>query len=123
MSKDVQILKFNVKRDGVRFGPGQPAGAIMYDLSDKEADKLVAESNGTIVELPRREEAAKRQAAAKPVERMNKDELRTYAELHEIDLGNAETKPEMIAAIKKAEEDVAQGDTLGSIDPNSTIGK
>lgn len=64
MSKDIQILKFNVRRDNVRYGPGQDAGNIIYDLPDKEAEKLIAESNGTIVELPRREYIKQKTAAA-----------------------------------------------------------
>lgn len=138
MSKDIQILKFAVKRNGVRFGPGLPAGNVIYGLPDEEADHLIAESNGTIVELPKREDVEKKVAAAqtaatvtkqKPIEKMNKDELRAYAELNKIDLGDAETKNEMLAVIKgkpAGDNDnapAAGADGLGSIDPNSTIGK
>ncbi len=132
MSKDIQILKFNVKRDGVRFGPGLPAGNIICNLPDEEADRLIAESNGTIVELPKREDVEKKVAAKtklKPIEKMNKDELKAYAELNKIDLGTAETKNEMLAVIKglpagdKDDAPAAGAGGLGDVDPNSTVSK
>lgn len=54
-TKDVQINKFRVKCDGVYYGPGQSAGNILYDLPEEMADALIADSNGTIVEIPKRE--------------------------------------------------------------------
>jgi hypothetical protein len=65
MTKDIQILKFSVRRDGVDYGPGHPDGAVIYDLPTDEADKLIAESNETIVELPKREAVQTRDEASK----------------------------------------------------------
>jgi hypothetical protein len=96
MTKDIQVLKFCVRRNKVRYGPGQPAGSILYDLPDEEADHLIAESNGTIVELPRREAVEQKVSAAK----------------------GGKTK----AATAPAPS-AAAGDGLGSIDPSSTVGK
>lgn len=64
MSKDIQINKFAVQRNGVLYGPGQAAGSIIIDLPDEEADKLIAESNRTIVEIPRHEEIEMKVSAA-----------------------------------------------------------
>lgn len=134
MTKDIQVLKFAVRRNGVRFGPGLPAGAILYDLPAAEANKLIAESNGTIVELQKREAVEQKVAAAaaaaggdagkpKPLERMNKEELKAYAAGHGFNLGDAETKAEIIAAIQAIQAVPASAGGLGDIDPNSLIGK
>jgi hypothetical protein len=118
MTKDIQVLKFAVRRDGIRFGPGLEAGNILYDIPDKEADKLIAESNGTIVELPRRV-AAPGNKKEKPVERMSLAELKEYMAENEIDAGDAETRAQFIAAIKNAAE--AGSGSLGNIDPSNTV--
>lgn len=46
----------------------------------------------------------------KPVEKMTADELKAYAAEHEIDLGDAKNKGEVLAAIKAAEAKPADGD-------------
>ncbi len=40
----------------------------------------------------------------KPVDKMTVPELKAYAELHEIDLGDANKKPEILAAIQAAQQ-------------------
>ena len=57
-TKDVQVNKFRVKYDGVFYGPGQEAGNIIYDMPAEMADNLIKGSNGTVVEIPKREDAA-----------------------------------------------------------------
>lgn len=57
-TKDVQVNRFRVKYDGVFYGPGQEAGHIIYDMPADMADNLVKGSNGTVVEIPKREDAA-----------------------------------------------------------------
>jgi hypothetical protein len=49
---NLMIKKFNVKYEGERYGPGD----IMYDVPADLAKKLVEESNGTIVEIPKQGE-------------------------------------------------------------------
>jgi len=39
----------------------------------------------------------------KPLDKMKVDELKEYAKAHEIELGEAKTKPEILEAIKAAE--------------------
>jgi len=71
-TKDVQVNRFRVKYGGEYYGPGQEAGTIIYDLPAEMADKLIEESNGTIIEIPKREDVAaksgKKGTAAKEVE-------------------------------------------------------
>ena len=57
-TKDVQVNRFRVKYDGVFYGPDQEAGNIIYDMPAEMADNLIKGSNGTVVEIPKREEAA-----------------------------------------------------------------
>lgn len=57
-TKDVQVNRFRVKYDGVFYGPGQEAGNIIYDMPAEMADNLIKGSNGTVVEIPKREDAA-----------------------------------------------------------------
>lgn len=42
------VKKYNVRHNGVRYGPGQPAGAIIVGLSKEEEASLIGGSNGTI---------------------------------------------------------------------------
>ena len=57
-TKDVQVNKFRVKYNCEFYGPGQEAGNIIYDMPAEMADNLVKGSNGTVVEIPKREDAA-----------------------------------------------------------------
>lgn len=41
------------------------------------------------------------------------DQLKAYAEKHSLDLGSAKTKPELVAAIEKAEAEKAPADPAG----------
>lgn len=56
-TKDVQVNKFRVKYNGEFYGPGQ-AGNIIYDMPADMADDLIKGSNGTVVEIPKREDVA-----------------------------------------------------------------
>ena len=67
-TKDIQVNRFRVKFGGEHYGPGQEAGNIIYDMPAEMADALIAGSNGTVVEIPKREDAAAKKgkgAAAK----------------------------------------------------------
>lgn len=57
-TKDVQVNKFRVKYNGEFYGPGQDAGNIIYDMPADMADNLIKGSNGTVVEIPKREDIA-----------------------------------------------------------------
>ncbi len=57
-TKDVQVNKFRVKYNGEFYGPGQKIGNIIYDMPAEMADDLIKGSNGTVVEIPKREEFA-----------------------------------------------------------------
>ena len=98
-TKDVQVLKFAVRRDKVRYGPGQEAGSVIYDLPTEVADSLIAESNGTIVELPKREEVLQRRGAA----------------------GSKPPKPKKSELEQSAGTDGANVGELPSVDPSSTV--
>lgn len=139
MTKSIEILKFRVRRDGVYFGPGQPRGKFIYDLPKKEADKLIAESNGTIIELPKRQqeqvfradekltvasdqvvESAPEVNEPKPIESMKLDELKKYAAGLGIEIKNNATKNDYIEAINLAQQ---QPLFLTEVDPAATVVK
>ena len=42
------VKKYNVRYNGIRYGPSQPAGAVVTGLSKEEEARLVAGSGGTI---------------------------------------------------------------------------
>ena len=63
-TKDVQVNKFRVKYGGEFYGPGQKIGNIIYDMPADVADNLIKGSNGTVVEIPKREEVAARKGKA-----------------------------------------------------------
>lgn len=52
----------------------------------------------------------------KPSTEWKGDQLKAYAEKHSLDLGSAKTKPEMVAAIEKAETEKAAAETQAAGD-------
>lgn len=48
---DILVKQFTVRREGRNYGPQ----SIIQGVPDEEAAKLIAESNGALVELPARE--------------------------------------------------------------------
>jgi hypothetical protein len=62
---DLIVKKFAVRYGGRDYGPGQLGGEIIADVPDSLAKSLVAGSNGTIAELPRREAGAEKAGAEK----------------------------------------------------------
>ena len=63
-TKDVQVNKFRVKYGGEFYGPGQEVGNIIYDMPAGIADDLIKGSNGTVVEIPKREDVAAKKGKA-----------------------------------------------------------
>ena len=55
-TKDVLVNLFRVKYGGEYYGPGQEVGSIIYDMPAEMADNLIKGSNGTVVEIPKRED-------------------------------------------------------------------
>lgn len=60
----VKVVRFKVLRNGKEYGPG----AIIRDLTDKEAEKLVKESGGEIEAVEVVVEKAEDAEAAEPKE-------------------------------------------------------
>ena len=50
-TKTLLIKRFALRRDGKRYGPGLPDGDIVKNIPVAEADLIIEESNGTIVEI------------------------------------------------------------------------
>ncbi|MEV7282870.1 hypothetical protein [Streptomyces sp. NPDC093111] len=82
-----------------------PSGSVGVgqtgQFDDEEAEQLVAGGYGVYADAPRAR-AARRAApdgGDKPVERMNVEELKAYAAEHDIDLGDATKKAELLATV------------------------
>lgn len=54
----------------------------------------------------------------KPSTEWKGDQLKAYADKHGLDLGSAKTKPELVAAIEKAEAEKAAAETQAAGDGN-----
>ncbi|MEU2450060.1 hypothetical protein ABZ605_08375 [Streptomyces sp. NPDC012765] len=75
------------------------------EFDDEEAARLTAGGFGVYADEPRRKApAAAGTPAEKPVEKMNLAALQDYATANGIDLGDAKTKAEVLAAVTAAVE-------------------
>ncbi|MGW2580831.1 hypothetical protein ACWCYZ_05740 [Streptomyces virginiae] len=75
------------------------------EFDDEEAARLTAGGYGVYADAPRRKSAA---AEDKPVEKMSVAQLQAYAADHGIDVGDARTKAEILAAVEAAREAEAE---------------
>ena len=80
-------------------GAWYPAHAT-FEVEDKDVDALVIK--GAIVVVPP-EAAESSDGGEKSIDNMKLDELKAYAEEHNIDISGAERKADILAAIKAAE--------------------
>lgn len=70
-----------------------------FEVDDKDVQALV--DKGAMVTIPAEADGAAE--AEKSINSMKVDELKAYAEAHNIDIGGAERKADILAAIKAAE--------------------
>lgn len=87
---EVKVIDIPVRYDGITY----PAGNV---FSADEADVKSMLQLVTVIG-----ESKDPEGAEKSVDKMKIDELKEHAALHEIDLGEAKTKPEILAVIKAA---------------------
>ena len=52
---DLHVKKFQVRYQGNNYGPG----SVIYDVPNGVGEKLIAESNGTIEAMPKRDDDIK----------------------------------------------------------------
>lgn len=115
MAKNLLINKFNVRFNGERYS----AGDVISDVPDKIANKLIKESNGTIIEIPGVNASKAATAAGLPkapiAEEDQKDQIENQIETTqtdpqqtEMDLGEGSSEAEL---------------TLPIVDPKATVTK
>jgi hypothetical protein len=82
------------------------AGAIV-DMPDEAAAVRIAAGHAAPVDQPPPPPAEDDDPATdpKPVDKMTVDELRTYAAEHDIDLGDAKKKADILAVIELAQDE------------------
>lgn len=104
-----------------------PAGSVGIgqtgEFHDEEAEQLVAGGYGVYADTPRTRAAARPagpgpDSGEKPVERMNVEQLKAYAAEHDIALGDATKKAEILAAVvaeleRRRDEDEGNAEGTG----------
>ncbi|GAA2790040.1 DUF7302 family protein [Streptomyces showdoensis] len=87
-----------------RYG-NQPEGAIV-DMDDADAERRIAAGDCRPVDPPKAKKPTRRAGPAEPpadpetpIERMSVEQLKTYAAEHDIDLGDAAKKADILAAV------------------------